>query len=65
MEEPLDLGWMNDTGEIGKRIDKYRAKCRALGHITKNFDRGPANRGLENVVICKACNYVYRYDSSD
>jgi hypothetical protein len=60
-EAPVNLGWANsweDTPEIVK-------KCREAKHTRSDVDVGPRNRGLEHVVKCTTCNYVYRYDSSD
>ena len=57
----LDLGWANNW-----RQDPYIVRdCKADGHETTDTDVGPPNRGLEHVVRCEKCQYVYRYDSSD
>ncbi len=56
-----DLGWANNWKSEPPAVKR----CGKLGHKRKDVDVGPANRGLENVVTCRICNYVYRYDSSD
>jgi len=56
-----DLGWANgwvETPDIVK-------KCEELKHVTSDIDYGPPHRGLEHRVVCKICNYIYYYDSSD
>ncbi len=65
MNELKDLGWHNMGGETARIIDKYHAICMALRHAPSDIDVGPPMRGIEHVVTCTACGYVYRYDSSD
>lgn len=60
----LDLGWHNDERKQPV-IDMARASCQALKHEVKDIDVGPQYRGMEHVVTCELCGYVYRYDSSD
>jgi len=60
-EALVDLGWANSWKEEPGLVEK----CRSLGHERRGWDAGPPNRGLEHVVICDICKYVYRYDSSD
>jgi hypothetical protein len=63
--ELKNYGWLND-GENPER-DAARAKCRASNppHKVTDVDVGPPHRGMEHVVTCEECGYVYRYDSSD
>ena len=56
-----DLGWANNWRETPEIVKK----CRALKHSRTDKDVGPPHRGLEHVVTCEICGYVYRYDSSD
>jgi len=61
MEHLIDLGWQNywtETPEIVK-------KCKRKGHKPTDRDVGPPFRGLEHIVQCNLCKYIYRYDSSD
>jgi len=64
-EDLRDLGWANKGGETYARINEAVIRCRDLGHVSTDIDVGPPNRGIEHVVSCKICRYVYRYDSSD
>lgn len=57
----LDFGWANGWGKTPKLIQN----CQDAGHETSDVDIGPPNRGLEHVVKCEKCNYIYRYDCSD
>lgn len=59
--EMRNLGWANGWTEIPPEVKR----CRELGHQPSHVDQGPPNRGLEHVVSCDRCRYVYRYDSSD
>jgi len=56
-----DFGWANSWSETPDLVKK----CREAGHKVSDIDVGPPFRGLENVVRCDICGYVYRYDSSD
>lgn len=56
-----DLGWANGWSETPAEVEA----CRKAKHRTRNNDVGPPRRGLEHVVKCVKCGYVYRYDSSD
>jgi len=58
---PVDLGWSNEWRTTPAIVER----CQRLKHRTSDADIGPPNRGLEHVVHCPICNYVYRYDSSD
>lgn len=60
-----NLGWANAGGETYEKICLARDKCLALGHERSDIDVGPPHRGMEHVVTCELCGYVYRYDSSD
>ncbi len=62
-EEPKvkNLGWANGWKEDPEIVKE----CERLGHKPSNVDVGPPHRGLEHVVRCDICGYVYRYDSSD
>lgn len=60
-----DLGWHNAGGDVARIIDEHLKKCRALGHYRDDIDVGPQYRGIEHVVTCIPCDFVYRYDSSD
>lgn len=60
----LDLGWHNNKN-CQPVIDNMTKRCRELGHERRDVDMGGGFRGLEHVVSCKDCKYVYRYDSSD
>ena len=56
-----DFGWANSwQGE-----PELVAKCREMKHQVSDVDVGPPHRGIEHVVRCDICGYVYRYDSSD
>ncbi len=55
------LGWANDwtkTPEVVK-------KCWELRHQPTRNDIGPPYRGLDNVVKCDICKYVYHYACDD
>lgn len=56
-----DLGWMNSWNETPEIV----LNCQKAGHTITNVDVGTPHRGIEHVVKCNVCNYVYRYDSSD
>ncbi len=56
-----NLGWANGWKEDPQIVKD----CRAKNHKTSDVDVGPPYRGLEHVVKCEICDYVYRYDSSD
>jgi len=56
-----NLGWANSWRETPAIVDE----CKRKDHKTQNVDVGPPNRGIENVVTCEECGYVYRYDCSD
>jgi hypothetical protein len=60
-EPRKNLGWANDWTEDPEIIKK----CKEAKHPTSDVDVGPPHRGIEHVVKCDICNYVYRYDSSD
>lgn len=60
----LDLGWLNNLGDQ-PLIDATTEQCKKMGHHRRDFDTGEGFRGMEHVVGCKDCKYVYRYDSSD
>ncbi len=70
MSEKRDLGWLNswfgktEPAEYAEYND-IRQKCHDLKHKVNDIDVGPPNRGVEHVVTCEICGYVYRYDSSD
>lgn len=55
------LGWANGWKETPQIV----LDCRAAGHRRSDVDVGPRNRGLDHVVRCDICGYVYHYDSSD
>jgi len=57
----IDLDWANGWNEEPEIVKK----CKEAGHIATNVDVGPPMRGIEHVVTCHICGYVYRYDSSD
>lgn len=65
-KNPIDLGWANGWKETPPEILACR-KVRDDGvkHDMSDEDVGPPHRGIEHVVRCVQCNYVYRYDSSD
>ena len=70
MTEPLkQLGWANSFYESGapEDIEKVAliARCREQKHKTTDIDVGPRYRGMDHVVTCEVCGYVYHYDSSD
>lgn len=66
MAAPLkDLGWANKGGETYRIIQEHLERCRTLGHQQTDIDVGPPMRGIEHVVTCRECGFVYRYDSSD
>lgn len=65
-----NLGWMNSWFKQTEPPEyaEYNAilqNCRELKHKVSDIDVGPPNRGMEHVVKCEICEYVYRYDSSD
>lgn len=60
-----DLGWLNQGGETAQKIDVAEAECRAAGHKRKSYDNGPAMRGMDHIVECGTCDYLYHWDSSD
>lgn len=60
-----DFGWANAGGAVAEAIDILRHLCREKGHQPTDIDVGPPMRGIEHVVSCVTCGYVYRYDSSD
>ncbi len=56
-----DLGWANGWSKDPEIV----TKCKQLGHKLSNVDKGnPRGRGLDNVVTCNICDYVYHYDST-
>ena len=61
--EPVvkDFGWANGWKETPELVKK----CKELKHRVSDIDVGPKFRGLEHVVRCDTCGYLYRYDSSD
>ena len=65
MSEPIDFGWLNN----GLKEDDAAivAKCEAAHppHKRTDIDIGPRHRGMNHVVTCETCGYVYHYDSSD
>ncbi len=63
--ELRNLGWLNNGPN--KERDDAIALCRSHNppHRVTDIDVGPPNRGIEHVVTCETCGYVYRYDSSD
>ena len=78
MNDYQDLGWANNwPSRIWTKPDgtifvekedttpDIIKQCRALSHTLSDVDIGPPHRGLEHVVKCQICGYVYRYDSSD
>jgi len=60
-EDVTDLGWANGWKETPRIV----RECQKMGHKVTCVDVGPCLRGLENVVTCNLCGYVYRFDSSD
>jgi hypothetical protein len=56
-----NLGWANSWSETPDIVKK----CQENKHSVSDVDVGPPNRGIEHVVKCVICRYVYRYDSSD
>lgn len=58
-----DYGWLNDGPNTER--EEAQKKCNALGHKRTDKDVGPPHRGIEHVVTCPICDFVYRYDSSD
>lgn len=56
-----NLGWANGWHEDPGIVKR----CKELKHKTSDVDVGPKWKGLEHVVRCDICGYVYRYDSSD
>lgn len=61
MDEIQNLGWANSWNKTPQIV----IDCRAAKHEISDIDEGPPHRGMEHVVRCTKCNYVYRYDSSD
>lgn len=62
----IDLGWSNEWKETPDLVKKcHEDQRQGNTHTVKNVDIGPPRRGMEHVVTCQECNYVYRYDSSD
>lgn len=65
----IDFGWANSWSydqDWKKNWPPLVMECRAKKHSVSDVDVGrPPNRGLEHVVKCEECGYVYRYDSSD
>ena len=57
----IDFGWANGWKEKPALV----VKCREAKHRPSDIDIGPPFRGMEHVVRCDQCGYVYRYDSSD
>jgi len=60
-EQFTDFGWANSWWETPELV----RRCKELRHKCSDRDVGPPHRGLEHVVKCAECRYVYRYDSSD
>lgn len=60
----LDLGWHNNP-HCRPAIDAAIKRCTEKKHLRRDADVGGGQRGLEHVVSCKECKFVYRYDSSD
>ena len=61
-----DLGWANSWGSLDDEdVPEIVKKCRELGHRTSDVDIGPPMRGMNHVVTCQVCGYLYHYDSSD
>ena len=56
-----DLGWANEWREKPAVVVECERQC----HDTSNTDVGPKFRGLEHIVACEKCGYLFRYDSSD
>ena len=56
-----NLGWLNCWEETPEIV----TLCRKEKHPVSDIDVGPPHRGIEHVVKCEICKYVYRYDSSD
>lgn len=54
-----DLGWANSWREEPKIVKE----CKRLKHNPSDIDRSQG-RGLDHVVICTICDYIYHYDSS-
>jgi hypothetical protein len=61
MSDLINLGWANGWKETPQIVEE----CRKKKHYPSDVDHGPPNRGIEHVVVCKECGYIYRYDSSD
>ena len=59
-----DFGWANDWGRTGGTPGLVLA-CQQAHHKVSDVDVGPPMRGMEHVVRCDQCGYIYRYDSSD
>lgn len=57
----VNLGWANSWRETPAIVQQ----CREAKHRTSDVDVGPPFRGIEHVVRCDICGYVFRYDSSD
>jgi hypothetical protein len=60
----MDMGWLNHPTQR-LQIDIMRQICQEQNHKTTDIDVGPPNRGMDHVVSCATCGYVYHYDSSD
>lgn len=59
-----DLGWLNDPLKAAEIRVRSNA-CRNLGHQYTEIHQGPANRGMQHIVMCRICGFFYSYDSSD
>lgn len=57
----IDMGWANGWVQKPRIVQE----CQKAHHSVEDVDVGPKYRGLEHVVRCYDCRYVYRYDSSD
>lgn len=59
----VDLGWDNNLS-CRPEIEAAVAFCQAAKHRPTDIDM-TWPRGVEHVVTCQTCQYVYRYDSGD
>lgn len=64
----IDLGWANSWSD--HEYPSIVRECNNKKHYNdkanySDIDVGPKYRGLEHIVTCHICKYIYRYDSSD
>jgi hypothetical protein len=57
----IDLGWSNGW-QARPEIVK---SCELAGHKLQSTNLDPTHHGLDTMVRCDICGYVYHYDSSD